>query len=197
MAATAEHAAHDESAASEVDAAVKPKGVGTAVAFTWALAAQMLSAAGFAIADSVRQHEHAVLSGPAAGIPTPVIVLGYLVAAGFAAAIGEALRAGRRWAWGILVALTAVLSIAGLVMLPTTISLIARHNFWPLYVQVILIGLVPFILYRLVQPETRRWYASVSAAAARLRHGAPAWLATIIACAAAGGFLTAWIERQF
>lgn len=175
--------------------AVKPRGVGTAVAFTWALAAQMLTAAVFAVVDSVGRHGH--VSGAAAGIPTPLRVLGYLVAAGILVGIGEALRVGQRWAWGLLVALTAALSIAGLVMVFTTARLVARHNFWPLYVQVILVGLVPYLLYCLVQPETNKWYATVTTAAARQRHSGLGWYAPTIITAVIGGFLTAWIERMY
>ncbi len=177
--------------------AAQPRGVGTAVAFTWALAAQMLTAAVFAVADAVQRHGHPIMNGPAAGVPTPLLVLGYLIAAGILIGIGEALRLGRRWAWVLLVALTAALSIAGLVMVFTTAQLVALHNFWPLYVQVILVGLVPYILYCLMQPETSEWYATVSAVAARLRHSGLGWYAPTIITAVIGGFLTAWIERLY
>jgi hypothetical protein len=170
-------------------ATANPKGVGAAVAFIWALGGQMLTGAFFEITQDSRKHT--------SGISPTLIVIGYLIAAGILIVWGENLRAGRQWAWASAAALTGLLGLGGLVMLPSTIISVAHHNFWPVYVQVILLFFAPFICYRLLQPPTRQWYATVSAAAARLRHGAPTWLAITIASAAAGGIFTAWIERQY
>jgi hypothetical protein len=169
----------------------KPVGVGLSVAFIWALAAQMLTsvvlvllfgAQGFVASDSL----------PSADA---VLALGYALAMVLLIIIGEALRSGQRWSWWFMVVLAAALSLYGLVLIPSTIESLRQGDAWPLWAQVIILTLPPYILYRLLQPGTRQWYAHVSPAAARARHGAPMWLATIIGCAVVGGVLTAIFER--
>jgi hypothetical protein len=164
-----------------------PSGIGTGVAFDWALASQMISMG--------------VLLGifdlPVTGNPGRVLMtLGVFIVAPLPMLIGEGLRSGRVWAWWIQVILTGILTVVGLVEIPGTISAVAHGNGWPLITQVILITLCPFIFWRMLQPQTRAWVGVVSVAAARARHNAPIWLASIIAFAAIGGFIVA-VERLF
>jgi hypothetical protein len=109
--------------------------------------------------------------------------------------IGEALRSGRLWSWWFMVVLAGALSLAGLIMIPGTIQAVTRGDALALWAEVILLTVPPFILSRLLQPRTRQWYGHVSTGAARARHSAPLWLATIISFAVVGGVLTAIFER--
>ncbi len=171
--------------------AIKPKGVGLSVAFIWALAAQMLTSVLLVLLFGSQgfSTRNAHLG------PDLLLALGYLVAMGILIGIGEALRSGREWSWWVLVVLSGALSLGGLVLLPGTFQALSMGDRWVLWAQIILLTLPPFILYRLLQPITRQWYAQTSIEDARARHNAPLWFATIIGCAALGGFLTAVIER--
>jgi len=172
-------------------ATIKPLGVGLSVAFVWALAAQMLTSVLLTFLYSSQRF----IRTPTHSGRDYVSILGYLIAAALLAGWGDGLRSGRQWAWGALCALTALLSIGGLVMLPSSLQAAGNHDFYPLWSQIILLTLPPFILYRLLQPATRQWYQSISMTAARARHNAPSWLAAIIGSAAVGGALTAIFQR--
>jgi hypothetical protein len=169
----------------------KPVGVGLSVAFIWALAAQMLSSVFLVLLFGT--HGFSVSRG-LTGIDA-LLALGYLLAMVLLIIIGEALRSGRRWSWWFMVVLAGALSLGGLVMIPGTIQALAHGDAWTLWVEIILLALPPLILFRLLQPGTRQWYAHTSPDAARARHNAPLWLATIISCALVGGALTAIFER--
>ena len=169
----------------------KPVGVGLSVAFIWALAAQMLTSAVLVLLFGTQGF---VASGGLTGANV-VLALGYVLAMVVLIIIGEALRSGRGWSWWFMVVLAAGLSLYGLVLIPGTIDSLRQGDAWSLWAQVIIITLPPYILFRLLQPGTRQWYAHVSPAGARARHGALMWLATIIGCAAVGGVLTAIFER--
>jgi hypothetical protein len=176
-------------AAPTASALPKPLGIGAGVAFDWALAGQMVGMAFLLGALGLPGTE-------AHGAGRVFLSLGYLIVAPLPVIIGEGLRSGRQWAWYIQVALTGALSLGGLVTIPATIHALQHHNGWPLYTQIILIGLCPLIFVRMIHPNTRAWFAGVTVAAARARHNAPLWLASIIAFAAVGGFLVA-VERLF
>ena len=78
----------------------------------------------------------------------------------------------------------AALSLGGLVMIPGTIQAAdTGRRLDALGTKSFFSTLPPFILFRLLQPGTRQWYGHVSPDAARARHNAPLWLATIISCA--------------
>lgn len=173
-----------------VDVGDKPLGVGLSVAFIWALAGQMLTNFLFN-----------VIFGSGGFTPHPftgkgiLFALGDLIAAGLLVFIGEALRSGRRWSWWVIMVLSGGLSVGGLVLIPSTIGALRHHDVWPLWSQLILLTLAPFIFYRMIQPPTQRWYERVTIIAARARHNKPRWLVTIIGSAAVGGFLTALFQR--
>jgi hypothetical protein len=169
----------------------KPAGVGLSVAFIWALAAQMLTSV-FLVLLFGMQGFSASQAPTGADI---VLALGYVSAMAILIIIGEGLRSGRLWSWWIVVLLSGALSLGGLALLPGTIQALKQGDGWTLWAQIIILTLPPVILFRLLQPRTRQWYAHVSPAAARARHNAPAWLATIIGCATVGGVLTAIFER--
>jgi hypothetical protein len=169
----------------------KPSGVGLSVAFIWALAAQMATSV-FLVLLFGNQGFSTKNSHTGADL---VLAVGYLVAMGILVSIGEALRSGRQWSWWVIVVLAGALSLGGLVAIPATIHALSQGDPWSLWAQIILLTLPPFILYRMLQPITRQWYAQVAPDVARARHNAPAWFATIIGSAAVGGFLTAVFER--
>jgi hypothetical protein len=169
----------------------KPVGIGLSVAFIWALAAQMLTSV-FLVLFFGTQGFNASRGRTGTDF---VFALGYLSAMVVLIIIGEALRSGRRWSWWLMVVLAVGLTLGGLVLIPSTIDTLTHGDAWALWAQVIILTLPPYILYRLLQPGTRQWYAHVSPVAARARHSAPKWLATIIGCAVAGGVLTAMFER--
>lgn len=169
----------------------KPVGVGISVAFIWALAAQMLASVFLVLFFGTQGFS---VSHGIAGIDV-LLALGYLLAMVLLIIIGEALRSGRHWSWWLMVVLAGALSLGGLVMIPSTIQALAHGDAWTLWAEIILLTLPPFILFRLLQASTRQWYAHTSPDAARARHNAPLWLATIIGCAVVGGVLTAIFER--
>jgi hypothetical protein len=169
----------------------KPVGVGLSVAFIWALAAQMLTSVFLVLFFGTQGFDTS--HGPTGA--DFALALGYLSAMVVLLIIGEALRSGRRWSWWFMIVLAGGLTLVGLVLIPSTIDALTHGDAWPLWAQIIILTLPPYILYRLLQPGTRQWYAHISPAAARARHNAPKWLATIIGCAVAGGVLTAIFER--
>ncbi|MBA3824349.1 MAG: hypothetical protein H0X24_10710 [Ktedonobacterales bacterium] len=172
-------------------ALAKPLGIGLGVAFIWALGAQMLTNVFLAIRFGAR----GFAMSPAQPGMTVFLVVGFLVAFGLSVALGEGLRSGQKWAWWIVVVLTGALSLGGLITIPATVSALSHHDGWVLWPQLILLTLPPFIFYRLLQAPTRTWFDHVTVAAARARHNAPVWFATIIGSAAVGGFLTAIFAR--
>lgn len=167
---------------SSTDTTIKPQGIGLGVAIVWALAGQMVTMGILAFTGKHVTNR----------LPLGLEEVGYLIAAAICVAWGEGVRAGRSLAIWLLIGFSGILAVtAGLFGIPGTIQATQQGNLWPLYSTVILVVLFPYLFIQLIQPGTRAWMATTSAAAARARHGSPLWLAAIIACAAIGGALQA------
>lgn len=165
----------------------QPLGVGFGVAIDWGLTVQFVGMAVVTLINNAQPHMQGISAVPR--LPLPLMILGYGVGAAIFAALGEGVRAGRHWAWYAQVAFMGLLSLFGLLSLPGTFTALTQGHYLPLVPQVILVIIAPLTLYRMLQPQTRRWYAGVAPAVARARHGAPRWLAVIGACALIGGVL--------
>lgn len=163
----------------------QPLGVGFGVAVDWGLTVQLAGMVVVAIVSNMPPR----VQGNTVPVAMPMMVLGEGIGAVLFAVLGEGVRAGRQWAWYAQVGIMAVLSLYGLVSLPGTFAALTHGHYLPLVPQVILIIIAPLILYRMIQPQTRRWYASVAPTVARARHGSFQWLAVIGAFALVGGVL--------
>lgn len=158
-----------------------PTGVGLGVAFDWALGAQLVSGAVLIVGFGA--------SSAASAVGT---IIGSAIAAGACIFVGESLRQGRQWAWWVQVVLGFGVIVGALVLdIPEGVRQFSHHNYWAWYPAAIELLLGPYMAYRLLQPRTRQWFATVSAATAAARHGSVAWLAGVAASAAIGGTLVA------
>ena len=107
------------------------------------------------------------------------------------AVFGEGIRRGVRWTRPVQIVGNTLGFLGGLGMLVQLWNSIKAGNFWPVVPAVILLIISPLIAWRLSRPETARWFAYVTRAEARKRHGG-LWIWEIAAWAIVGGFLVAW-----
>jgi len=163
----------------------KPRGLGSAVAFDWALTAQMLFTA------------LAYLFGVGPGTQFGQITIGLRLGAAFVLlipaaitfALGEAVRRGWRPAWLFQIVLNAGVILIGLVGLPGVVGEVAhgQHGFISDVVrEIVLLVVSPIIVYLLTRPQTRAWIAQHTVAEAILRHS-DWWLVQVAIFAILGG----------
>lgn len=167
------------------DAQAKPRGLGSAVAFDWALTAQMLIMALFYLLGV----------GPGAQFGRSAIGLRLgaafvlIIPAAITFALGEAVRRGWRPAWLFQIVLNAGLILLGLAGLPGVIGEIAhwQHGVLSDIVREIVLLIVnPIIVYLLTRPQTRAWIMQHTVAEAILRHSGW-WLVQVGCVAILGG----------
>jgi hypothetical protein len=182
-----------ESLAAGEDAAIVdrrsgPQGIGMAVAFDWGLTVQLLV-----------QPFLALLVGRAGPLgqlnmrPPMGALVSFIVSLPFAiliAIFGEGVRRGWRWTRYIQIVFNTLGFISGFFVLANLIQSSKRGNYWPLVTMVILLIFSPLIAWRLSRPQTARWFATVTSAEARKRHGG-SWPWLIALWAIAGGVLQA------
>ncbi len=161
-----------------------PQGIGMAVAFDWGLTAQFLTA------PLLRILFH--LPG---GANTLVMTLTGLPIAVGLAIFGEGIRRGWRWTRPVQMVLNALGFLGGIASLVALVQGARSGNYWGLVPTVILLIFSPLIAWRLSRPQTRDWFARVSSAEARKRHGG-AWPWLIALWALVGGLLQAWNTLQ-
>lgn len=149
------------------------------MAFDWALIAQFVT---MAVAAVVRSH------GLAVGAGNAVLPMLGLAAAVPPFALGEGLRRGHGWAWRIQLAANSLLTLGGLLTIPSTLAALGRGNGWPLIPTLVLVILSPLIVWRLSRLSTRAWIARGDRAEALRRHGG-AWLVQVSLPCAIGGIL--------
>ena len=160
-----------------------PAGIGTAVAFDWALAAQIVI-----LGLSVL-----VGTGPGsfgAGRPIALRVLAAALSVALAAlpfALGEAMRRGRHMAWVVQLAFNSLLPLTGLAQLPSALDALGHGQRGPLVREVVVLLVSPLIVWLLTRPRTREWLARTTSAEARARHGGARWLISIAVIAIIGG----------
>ena len=159
-----------------------PGGIGTGVAFAWALSVQtVINAVSFVPGVG----PGALLAGQPIGLRLAAALLG-VVFAGVVFTQGEALRRGRRVAWIIQIAANALLVLFGLTVVPGAVTSLGKGRVGDLVVAVVLLIVSPLIVWLLTRKRTRAWIASVSSAEARARHGGT-WLLWIALWAIIGG----------
>lgn len=180
--------ARQTQAAGEREVERGPSGIGTGVAFDWALAAQILIMAPFI----------AVGVGPgalAAGLPLAVrvaAVVASIVAALICVGIGEALRRGNRYAWMFQIGFNALLFFDGLFGVPGALNDLTQHHLISSLVRsVVLVIISPLIVFLLTRSQTRAWIKRVTPSEAMARHGGR-WIAFVTLWAVVGGALIAF-----
>lgn len=169
-------------------AAVKgPGGIGTGVAFDWALSVQIvIDGVCFLLAVG----PGSTMAGQPLLIRVVLALLSVLVAA-IVFTQGEALRRGRGIARIIQVVANSLLVIVGLVNLPGLPSSLQQRQFGSLLVEVVLLIVSPLIVWLLTRKRTRLWFGSVTSAEARARHGGR-WLFWMVVYAIIGGAAVAF-----
>lgn len=165
----------------------KPRGIGLAVAYDWALGAQMLTmlvlAVGFGLAP---------LRSGTSNIPTAASAIGFGILAAICIGWGEMVRRGNRYGYWLQVVASAGLTLVGyLYQLPLMLRSAQQGNFWPFIPGIILTVVTPFLLIRLLNPATRAWIATVTPPESLARHGSARWIISTMLGAAIGGILVA------
>lgn len=168
------------------DTEIKPQGIGMAVAFDWGLAVQILVTPVmpliFGVPSMFKQ-----FSPPIAALLTSLITI---PAAALLAVFGEGVRRGWRLVRPIQMVANALLFVAGIASLMTLWNGIKQGNYWPIVSSSILLLASPVIAWRMNSAGTKAWFATVTSAEARKRHGG-AWPFLIALWAIVGGILQA------
>lgn len=165
-----------------------PKGIGMAVALDWGLTAQLLVMPFLSLlfgGSPMLSQLH--LS------PPMQTLLSFVIALPFAFLIflfGEGVRRGWRWTRMVQIVINALLFLAGFGVLVGFIQQAQHGRYWSLVTVVILLIFSPLIVWRLSRPDTASWFANVTSAEARRRHGG-AWPYLIALWAIIGGTLQA------
>ncbi len=164
-----------------------PKGIGMAVAFDWGLAVQILSMPLLSLLTG-KPGFFNLHQGPAM-----TALISFVAALPFAALFalfGEGVRRGWRWTLPIQIIFNTLGFIAGIAGLLNLYQSIRQGVYWSIVTSVILLIFSPLIAWRLSRPETRRWFATITSAVARRRHGGM-WPIYIALWALVGGTLQA------
>src|SRR5947208_13302077 len=159
-----------------VDATAKelsePQGIGLAVAFDCGLAVQIVVTPFLALVLGVPGYLSSFKQLNFS--PTVTSLVSFLFSLPFAAlcwVMGEGLRRGWRWGRPVQVALNSLLFFVGFTSLFSLWRGGRSGNYWSLVASVILLIFSPLIAWRLHQPATRQWFATVNSTEARKRHG--------------------------
>jgi hypothetical protein len=154
-----------------------PRGTHIGVSFDWGWSLQLVITAIMAIAGM-----------PMAMGTSWAAVAVLLITATLAALLGHGLRLGRGWAWYIQVGLNGLLTLGGLVLLPTVIQQVQTGRYGLIYTAIVLLVVCPVEVWLLLQPGSRRWYGHVAPEEAAARHSGR-WLVVVLAWGVAGGLL--------
>jgi hypothetical protein len=169
-------------------AQVAPKGIGMAVAFDWGLTVELLLIPILSI----------FLGSPAFSKQTNMdpkftIIVSFLIywpIAALFAVFGEGIRRGWRWTRPVQIVGNTIGFLGGFALLVQVWNGIKEGNYWTLAPAIILLIVSPLIAWRLSRPTTARWFATVTSAAARKRHGG-SWVWLIALWSIIGGSLVA------
>jgi hypothetical protein len=160
-----------------------PRGIGTAVAFDWAIGAELLMVGPLVAVGALGSAQFAAVGTPArlaAGVAT-------VLAAAPLLALGEALRRGVRQARVLQVIFQSALIVYGIVQIPQTLGELQHGHVSGLARTAYLLIVSPLAVWGLTRPQTRAWFATTTSAAARQRHGGVRWLLPIALFAVIGG----------
>jgi hypothetical protein len=157
-----------------------------AVAFDWGLVVQLLVTPFLPLLLSSTQRSH----NPPNVVSVLLSLLVMLVPAALIAIFGEGVRRGWRWTRLIQIGFNTLGFLGGFFSLFSSIPNFQHGNYWSLTTVIILLIFSPLIAWRLSRSETAQWFAEVSSADARKRHGG-AWPFYIMLWALVGGVLQA------
>jgi hypothetical protein len=172
-----------------------PSGIGTGVAFDWALCAELIIVAVLFLAGRNALASPGMGTGMGMGMRGAMgMSRGLMLASAVALLVvsvpiflqGEGLRRGRRWAWIIQVIFNALLIPVGLVSLPGAIAHVGPGHFGDLVVALVESVVSGVLVWLLLRPNTRAWVGTVTARAASARHSGR-WIAWIVLYAIIGG----------
>jgi hypothetical protein len=166
----------------------QPGGIGMAVAFDWGLTTQILVTPLVTLILGGSGGTKSSSTGPTVN-PLVSILISYPVAI-LLAIFGEGVRRGWRWTRPIQIGANTLGFLGGIATLFGVVQGARRGNYWPVATTTILLIFSPLIAWRLSRPETGRWFATVSSAEARKRHGG-LWPFFIAGYAIIGGVLQA------
>lgn len=167
--------------------AIKPRGIGTAVVFDWALAAQTAITVPF-VALGVGIGSDAARLSTAGRLGTALVFLAVAVGA---AVFGEAMRRGVRPVWIAQIIINAGLTLLGIHDIPATLQSVQSGRLGLLIHTLVLLVISPVIAWMLTRKSTRDWIAHTTRAEARRRHGGR-WLVYIITYAIISGAIIAF-----
>ena len=170
------------------DKQLAPQGIGMAVAFDWGLAMQMLLTP---ILTLIWGTPASTQKGNANPLSNPILsFLVYWLLALLFILFGEGIRSGVRWTRWVQIVGNTLGFLGGFVLLIPLWNGIRMGNYWTLAPASILLIFSPLIAWRLSRPQTARWFATVTRAEARRRHGGM-WIVLIALWAVVGGTLVA------
>lgn len=166
---------------------LKPGGIGTGVAFDWALSVQLLTDGAFFLSATFAGSD---LAGKSLALRLGM-ALGSVLGAAIVFVQGEALRRGRRVARIIQIVANSLLMVYGLVNIPNLIQSLKSGQVGTLLVEVVLLVVGPLILWLLTRKRTRAWFATTTSSQARARHTGM-WLVWMAVYAIIGGVAVAF-----
>lgn len=177
-----------------------PHGIGMAVAFDWGLAVQILVMPLLPLfLQNLGPSRLGNLQNSLLKIGSlPPMLVSFLVSLPFVAlfvVFGESMRRGWRWGRRIQIVVNALGFLGGLASLGSFWQNIKMGNYWSFVTSVILLIFSPLIAWQLSRSTTGRWFASVSSAEARKRHGG-VWPWLIAIWSIIGGVLQALAASQ-
>ena len=166
-----------------------PQGIGMAVAFDWGLTVELLLIPILSIfLGSSLVPKQMNLD------PRLTTVISFLILWPIAilfALFGEGIRRGVRWTRPVQIVGNTLGFLGGFAVLVQALNGFREGNYWSVTPVIILLIFSPLIAWRLSRPATARWFATVTSAEARKRHGG-LWIWEIALWAIVGGFLVAW-----
>ena len=165
-----------------------PKGIGMAVSFDWGLTVELLLIPILSIfLGSPAVSNRTTMGSPFAIIASFLLLWPIAVLFGI---LGEGIRRGWRWTRPVQLGGNTIGFLGGFFLLVQVWNGIKAGNYWPLVPAFILLVISPLIAWRLSRPATSRWFATVTSAEARKRHGG-SWVWWIALWSIIGGSLVA------
>jgi hypothetical protein len=165
-----------------------PKGIGMAVAFDWGLTVELLLIPILSIILGSSTFSKQTSMGSTIAIITSFLI-SWTIAALFAV-FGEGIRRGWRWTRPVQIVGNTIGFFGGIVLLVQVWNGVKEGNYWPAVPAFILLIISPIIAWRLSRPVTGKWFATVTSAEARKRHGG-SWVWLIALWSIVGGSLVA------
>ncbi len=165
-----------------------PQGIGTAVGFDWGLTVELLLLPILPLILGVPNPFNLFKDRPVLSAVISTVAL-WAIAIMFAI-FGEGVRRGWRWTRPIQLVGNTIGFVGGFFLLPSVWKGIQTGDYWPVVPAFILLFISPLIAWRLSRLATVQWFAKVTSAQARKRHGG-SWVWFLILWSVIGGALVA------